>query len=134
MLPLVALLVLALSLAVPWPAQAQMPVVVAEQWLHGQNSNGFVSAALDPARRYGLQVLPVSEASSFRGTFTQNWFARDGNRRAGTSEGTWYGRAPWEQELPLPILGLSQWTLAAGFWNEGQGVLLVRLLDLGPRP
>jgi hypothetical protein len=131
---------LALVCALAWistlgvsPLAAQGPVVITEQWLQGLNSSGYLSATLDPARRYGLQVLPVIDGGTFRGTYSQSWFLRDGSRRAGNSEGTLVGRAPWEQELLLPTTGLSQWTVAAGFWNEGHGVLLVRLLDLGPR-
>jgi len=120
-------------LGVAHPSHAQPVTVIAEQWLQGYNSNGFLSASLDPARRYGLQVLPIGESASFRGTYSQNWFLRDGSRRAGSSDGTLHGRAPWEQELPLPAPGLAQWTFAAGFWNEGNGTLLVRLIDLGPR-
>ncbi len=115
------------------PTAAQPATVIAEQWLQGYNSSGFLSASLDPARRYGLQVIPVGESASFRGTYTQNWFLRDGTHRAGSNDGTLHGRAPWEQELPLPAPGLAQWTFAAGFWNEGNGTLVVRLVDLGPR-
>jgi hypothetical protein len=117
----------------PRPGAAQPVTVIAEQWLQGYNSSGFFSASLDPGRRYGLQVIPVGDSAPFRGTYTQNWFLRDGSRRAGSSDGTLHGRAPWEQELPPPAPGLAQWTFAAGFWNEGSGTLVVRLLDLGPR-
>jgi|DewCreStandDraft_1066081.scaffolds.fasta_scaffold17461_2 hypothetical protein len=115
------------------PVRAQAVNVVAEQVLVGVGSGGLVSANLDPSRRYTLQVLPAPDGSSFRGTYSQNWFTRDGVRRAGSGEGVLYGRAPWEQELIPPAPALVQWTFAALVWNETGGTLVIRLVDHGPR-
>ena len=115
------------------PVRAQVVSVVAEQVLVGAGSGGLVSANLDPGRRYTLQVLPAPDGSSFRGTYSQNWFTRDGVRRAGRGEGVLDGRAPWEQELVPPAPALVQWTFAALIWNETGGTLVIRLVDHGPR-
>jgi hypothetical protein len=113
-------------------AGAQVPAVVVEQVL-AAGAGGLVSANLDPARRYSLLVLSFPDAAAFHGSYSQNWFARDGARRAGSSDGPLSGRAPWEQELQPPAPALAQWTFAAGLWNDGTGTLHVRIVDHGPR-
>jgi hypothetical protein len=113
--------------------RAQAPVVVAEQVVRVGAANGLVSATLDPGRRYTLQVVPWPDGASFRGNYFQNWFTREGARRAGSNEGGLTGRAPWEQELPLPVPSLVQWTFAASVWSDGGGALQVRIVDHGPR-
>jgi hypothetical protein len=124
---------LACMVAVPErPASAQAPSVVVEQVI-AAGGGGLVSASLDPARRYSLQFLTTPEGTSFQGTYSQNWFAREGARRAGSNETPLRGRTPWEYDLLPPAPALIQWTLAAGIWNDGGGTLLVRLLDHGPR-
>jgi hypothetical protein len=114
------------------PASAQSSSVVVEQVI-AAGGGGLVSASLDPARRYSLQFLTAPEGTSFHGTYSQNWFAREGARRAGSNETPLRGRTPWEHELLPPAPALIQWTFAAGIWNDGGGPLLVRLLDHGPR-
>ena len=125
----------------PRVAQAQSVAVVVEQTI-AAGGGGLVSAPLDPARRYSLQVLSLPDGASFQGSYSQNWFAREstpnwflreGTRRAGSSETPLRGRAPWEQELVPPAPGLTQWTFAANIWSE-TGTLIVRLLDHGLRP
>src|SRR5579883_780928 len=85
------------------------------------------------SRRYSLLVLAAPDGAPFHGSYSQNWFARDGARRAGSSDGPLSGRAPWEQELQPPAPALAQWTFAAGLWNDGTTSLVVRILDHGPR-
>ena len=114
------------------PARAQTPVVVVEQVI-AAGGGGLVSASFDPARRYSLQILSTPEGGAFRGTYSQNWFVRDGAQRAGSSETPLRGRALSEHELLPPAPGLIQWTFAAGIWNDGGSTLVVRLLDHGPR-
>lgn len=129
---------LACALLVGWltlpgrPAHAQVPTVVVEQAL-AAGAGGLVSAPLDPARRYSLLVLSFPDGAAFHGNYSQNWFARDGARRAGSNDGPLGGRAPWEQELQPPAPALAQWTFAAGLWNDATGPLVVRILDHGPR-
>jgi len=106
--------------------------VVVEQVL-AAGAGGLVSAPLDPSRRYSLLVLAAPDGAPFHGSYSQNWFARDGARRAGSSDGPLSGRAPWEQELQPPAPALAQWTFAAGLWNDGTTSLVVRILDHGPR-
>jgi hypothetical protein len=113
-------------------AQTQVSTVVVEQVL-AAGAGGLVSATLDPARRYGLLVLSFPDAAPFHGSYSQNWFTRDGARRAGSNDGSLGGRAPWEQELQPPAPALTQWTFAAGLWNDGTGTLIVRIVDHGPR-
>ena len=113
-------------------ARAQIPTVVVEQTL-AAGAGGLVSANLDPARRYSLLVLSFPDAATFHGSYSQNWFARDGARRAGSSDGPLGGRTPWEQDLQPPAPALAQWTFAAGVWNDGTGTLYVRIMDHGPR-
>jgi hypothetical protein len=96
-------------------------------------AGGLVSAPLDPARRYSLLVLSFPDGATFHGSYSQNWFARDGARRAGSNDGPLGGRAPWEQELQPPAPGLAQWTFAAGLWNDGTTPLAVRIVDHGLR-
>ena len=131
MLVVCALLVALLG-ASSEPAHAQAPTVIVEQVL-AAGAGGLVSANLDPARRYSLLVLSVPDAAAFHGSYSQNWFARDGARRAGSSDGPLGGRTPWEQDLQPPAPGLAQWTFAAGLWNDGTGTLYVRIVDHGPR-
>jgi hypothetical protein len=114
------------------PARAQAPTVVVEQSL-AAGAGGLVSAPLDPTRRYSLLVLSVPDGATFHGSYSQNWFARDGARRAGSNDGPLGGRAPWEQDLQPPAPALAQWTFAAGLWNDGTGTLVVRIVDHGPR-
>ncbi|HEY7062913.1 MAG TPA: hypothetical protein VII06_15660 [Chloroflexota bacterium] len=126
-------LLVVLALGRPAAAtHAQTPAVVAEQVL-APGAGGLVSASLDPARRYSLLVLASPDAASFHGTYSQNWFARDGARRAGSNDGPLGGRTPWEQDLQPPAPSLTQWTFAAGVWNDGTGSLVVRIVDHGPR-
>ncbi len=113
-------------------AHAQVPTVVVEQVV-AASAGGLLSANLDPGRRYHLQVLSIPEGVGFHGTYSQNWFARDGVARAGTGDAPFRARAPWEQELPPPAPSLIQWTFAVDVWNEGGGTLVVRLIDHGPR-
>jgi hypothetical protein len=125
----------ALIMALAWPsnrAQAQVSTVVVEQVL-AAGAGGLVSAPLDPARRYSLLVLSVPDGTAFHGSYSQNWFAREGARRAGSNDGPLSGRAPWEQELQPPAPALAQWTFAAGLWNDGASPLVVRIVDHGPR-
>ena len=130
---LVVCALLVVWLSVPGgAARAQAPGVVVEQTL-AAGAGGVVSATLDPARRYSLLVLSYPDAATFPGSYSQNWFARDGARRAGSSDGPLSGRAPWEQELQLPAPALAQWTFAAGLWNDGTGTLVVRIVDHGVR-
>jgi hypothetical protein len=114
------------------PAHAQVPTIVVEQVL-AAGAGGLVSAPLDPARRYSLLVLAYPDGAAFHGNYSQNWFARDGARRAGSNDGPLGGRAPWEQELQPPAPALAQWTFAAGIWNDGTSPLVVRIVDHGPR-
>ncbi len=114
------------------PAHAQSASVVVEQSV-APGVGGLVSAPLDPARRYSLVVLSGTDGGSFHGSYSQNWFLRDGARRAGSNEGTLGGRAPWEQELRPPATALAQWTYAASVWNDSSATMTVRLLDHGPR-
>jgi hypothetical protein len=124
---------LAATLGRPAPeVQAQTPAVVVEQTL-AAGAGGLVSAPLDPARRYSLLVLSFPDGAAFHGSYSQNWFARDGARRAGSNDGPLGGRAPWEQDLQPPAPGLAQWTFAAGLWNDGTTPLVVRIVDHGPR-
>src|SRR5919202_11730 len=121
--------VLVAGLALPsGPARAQAPTVVVEQVL-AAGAGGLVSAPLDPARRYSLLVVSFPDGAAFHGNYSQNWFARDGARRAGSSDGPLGGRTPWEQELQLPAPALAQWTFAAGLWNDGTNPLIVRIVD-----
>jgi hypothetical protein len=138
---LVVAALLALVTLVPPVARAQTVSVVVEQVIAG-GGGGLVSATLDPARRYSLQVLSLPDGATFQGTYSQNWFARespplwflrDGSRRAGSSETPVRGRAPWEHELTPPATGLTQWTLAAGLWSDSGATLIVRILDHGIR-
>jgi hypothetical protein len=114
------------------PAQAQVPTVVVEQVL-APGAGGVVSAPLDPARRYSLLVLSSPDGAAFHGSYSQNWFARDGARRAGSNDGPLGGRSPWEQDLQPPAAALAQWTFAAGLWNDATNPLVVRIVDHGPR-
>jgi hypothetical protein len=129
-----ALLVFASTVALSGvPARAQTVTVLVEQTLAGSGSGGMVSASLDPGRRYSLQVVSAPDGMSFHGLYSQNWFAREGGRRAGSSEATLAGRAPWEQELLPPAPALVQWTFAASVWNDGGGTVVIRLVEHGPR-
>ncbi|SRR5581483_8977391 len=130
-----AVLVCALLLAgLAWPsglAHAQTSTLVEQVLAAG--AGGVVSASLDPARRYSLVVFSFPDGVTFHGSYSQNWFARDGARRAGSNDGPLSGRAPWEQELQPPAPALTQWTYAAGLWNDGGNPLVVRIVDHGPR-
>src|SRR4051812_40751407 len=103
---IVAVLLVLAPLVAP-VARAQTVGVVVEQAITA-GGGGLVSATLDPARRYSLQVSSLPDGATFQGTYSQNWFAResaplwflrDGSRRAGSNETPVRGRAPWEQEL-----------------------------------
>lgn len=126
------LLLLAWLASAPAPAASQAPLVLVEQAV-AVGAGGLVSGALDPTHRYTLQFLAFPEGVAFRGTLSQNWFAREGAPRFGASDTPLRGRAPAEHELGPPAPALSQWTFAATVWNDGGGTLVVRLVDHGGR-